>query len=73
MVKNVKICQYLPISMVVFLTTKTLENFLSYDLTGKGTRKQACRYDLTEDAPVVDREETYCYNERNKRHIYSGG
>ena len=52
--------------MVVFLVIKALENFLSYDLTGNGTRKQACRYVLTEDAPVVDREEAYCYNERNK-------
>lgn len=27
---------------------------------------KACRYALAEDAPVVDWEETYCYNEKNE-------
>lgn len=40
--------------------------FLSYDLTGNRTSMKACRYALAEDAPVVDWEETYCYNEKNE-------
>lgn len=38
----------------------------SYDLAGNRSSKKACRYALAEGAPVVDWEETYCYNEKNE-------